>query len=40
MSSFATTNQSELCDEFDDWMAVASFVPESPPGKKAQLKFL
>jgi hypothetical protein len=40
MSSFAATSQSEMCGEADVWMVVASFLPESPPGKKAQLKFL
>jgi hypothetical protein len=34
MSSFATISQSEMCDEVDAWMAVASPLPESPPGKK------
>ena len=40
MSSFATTSQSEMCGEVDAWMAVASFLSESPPGKKEQHKFL
>jgi hypothetical protein len=40
MSSFATTSQSEMCGEDDAWMAVAAFLPESPPGKKGQLKCL
>ena len=40
MSSFATTSQSETCGEDDAWMAVASFLPESPPGKKGQFKCL
>jgi len=40
MSSFATTSQSEMCGEVDAWTAVASFLPESTPGKKGQLKFL
>jgi len=37
---FATTNQSEMCGEDDVWMAVASLLSESPPGKKGQLKCL
>ena len=40
MSSFATISQSEMCGEVDAWTAVASFLPESPPVKKGQLRFL
>jgi hypothetical protein len=39
MSSFATTTQSEMSAEVDAWMAVASPLPESPPGKKGKLNF-